>query len=137
MSPLATSPSNEVHCWDYSFEWTHLHQTAEKLRPLIYTYDSLADECLQRLQVLAESTESQQPSQDNNDKSSRKNLFALLKDNADDDPKLKELWTQVHTVPAWVSWEQIKRGQEVFYRYGLPILNVVSIEHKAWDYVAD
>lgn len=56
-----------------------------------------------------------------------RDLYALLEDHADEDPKLKLLWAQVNTVPEWVDWEQIKRGQEVFYRYGLPILNVVRI----------
>ena len=53
----------------------------------------------------------------NNDeaKSSKRDLLALVERHADDDPKLKELWTQIHTVPEWVDWEQIKRGREVFF----------------------
>ncbi|GAA84522.1 tat pathway signal sequence [Aspergillus luchuensis IFO 4308] len=52
----------------------------------------------------------------------------MLKDHAKDDRKLSELWAQVNTVPDWVDWQQIKRGQEVFFRYGLPILNVLNFE---------
>ena len=47
-----------------------------------------------------------------------RDLYALLRDNADKDPKLKQLWDEVNTVPEWVDWEQIRRGQDVFYRYG-------------------
>jgi hypothetical protein len=49
-----------------------------------------------------------------------------LRDHAEDDPKLNELWTEINTVPEWVDWDQIQRGQDVFFRYGLPILNAVS-----------
>lgn len=45
-------------------------------------------------------------------------MYQLLRDNADADPKLKELWDQVNAVPEWVDWDQIARGQDVFYRYG-------------------
>lgn len=31
---------------------------------------------------------------------------------------MKELWDQLNTVPDWVDWEQLERGQDVFYRYG-------------------
>lgn len=29
-----------------------------------------------------------------------------------------DLWAQVNEVPVWVDYEQIARGQKVFYRYG-------------------
>ena len=52
----------------------------------------------------------------------KRDLYALLRDNAASDPTLNKLWTQVNSVPEWVDWEQIARGQEVFYRYGGPAL---------------
>ncbi|KAJ5831788.1 hypothetical protein N7474_000099 [Penicillium riverlandense] len=111
--------TTEYHYWGYSFTWTDRHRPAEELQPMVQTCDSLADECVQRLNQL--------PSPDGETKTFKKDLYGLLKDHADEDPKLKELWTQVNTVPEWVDWDQIQRGQDVFYRYGLPILNVVGV----------
>lgn len=48
----------------------------------------------------------------------QRDLYALLRDNVDADPKLAEMWKQLNTVPEWVDWAQIERGQDVFYRYG-------------------
>ncbi|KAJ5177246.1 uncharacterized protein N7482_003123 [Penicillium canariense] len=110
----------ECHYWGYSFHWTDLHRSADQLRPLIQTYDSLADECVQRLNKI--------PTGDDSNKPFQRDLYGLLKNHADEDPKLKQLWDEVNTVPEWVDWEQIQRGQDVFFRYGLPILNVLGFE---------
>lgn len=85
---------------------------------MIQTYDSLADECVQILNKI--------PTGEDKDKPFKKDLYGLLKKHADEDQKLKQLWDEVNTVPEWVDWEQIQRGQDVFFRYGVPILNVVS-----------
>ena len=53
-------------------------------------------------------TENAQPDRD---------TYALLRDNYNKDPKMQALWEEVNTVPSWVDWDQIKRGQEVFHRY--------------------
>lgn len=111
--------STECHYWDYSFDWTHLHRPENELRPMIQTCDSLADECVQQLNKI--------PADDGSDnKPFKKDLYNLLQDHVDEDPKYQELWAQINTVPEWVDWAQIQRGQDVFFRYGLPILNVVS-----------
>lgn len=86
---------------------------------MIQTYDTLADECVQILNKI--------PTGENSDKPLKKDLYGLLKEHANEDPKLKQLWDEVNTIPEWVDWEQIQRGQDVFFRYGLPILNVVSL----------
>jgi hypothetical protein len=86
---------------------------------MAYTCDDLADECVGLLNKI--------PTNDDSDKKPyKKDLYGLLRDHAEEDPKLQELWTQINTVPDWVDWAQIQRGQDVFFRYGLPILNVVS-----------
>ena len=111
--------STECHYWGYSFHWTDLHSSADDLKPLIYSCDSLADECVERLNNI--------PSDDGADKRPfKKDLYGLLRDHAEEDPKLNELWTEINTVPEWVDWDQIERGQDVFFRYGLPILNAVG-----------
>lgn len=111
--------STQCHYWGYSFRWTDLHSSADDLQPMIYSCDSLADQCVERLNKI--------PSSDDgvDKRPFKKDLYGLLKDHAEEDSKLKELWTEVNTVPEWVDWAQIQRGQNVFFRYGLPILNVV------------
>ncbi|KAJ5134804.1 hypothetical protein N7526_006169 [Penicillium atrosanguineum] len=110
--------STECHYWGYSFHWTDRHRSADELRPMAFTYDNIADECVQILNKI--------PTDGDSDRPFKKDLYGLLRDHVDEDPKLQELWTQVNTVPEWVDWEQIQRGQDIFFRYGLPILNVQS-----------
>jgi hypothetical protein len=66
-------------------------------------------------------------------KPEKADLYVLLEKHHDDDLKIKEFWNEINTVPDWVDWEQIKRGQEVFYRYGMAVINVVSLEHFSVD----
>ena len=47
-----------------------------------------------------------------------RDLYQLLRDHAETDELLKRFWQEVTTVPSWVDWAQIQRGQDVFYRYG-------------------
>lgn len=115
------------HHWGLDIEWTELHQTQEQLRPQMFTYDKLAQNCIERLNQI--SPPQRKDAGDNTAKSPKRDLLALVERHTDDDPKLKELWTQIHTVPEWVDWEQIKRGQEVFFRYGLAIMNAVCAVH--------
>lgn len=96
---------------------------------MIHTYDTLADECVQILNKF--------PSNSDTDKPFKKDLYALLRKHASEDPRLEELWTQINTVPEWVDWEQIQRGQDVFFRYGLPILNVVSHNPRKTTLITD
>lgn len=53
---------------------------------------------------------------------SKKDLYTLLHKHRHDDGTLSALWDQVNTVPSWVDWAQIERGQRVFYRYALPFI---------------
>ncbi|KAH8691592.1 hypothetical protein BGW36DRAFT_439393 [Talaromyces proteolyticus] len=112
--------------WGVSFKWTELHQTREQLRPQMFTYDKLANDCVKRLNELSPPTKTNSTSESN--RPPKRDLFALLEKHADDDSKLKQLWTEINTVPEWVDWEQVKRGQEVFFRYGLAVLNVLNFE---------
>src|SRR6478752_15224 len=69
--------------WGYSFEWTPEHRTQEQLRPLIFSYDRLGSEALDRLEnVSATKT---------------RDLYALLEAHHAEDPVLQELWDQVTT----------------------------------------
>ncbi|KAJ5958062.1 uncharacterized protein N7479_005212 [Penicillium vulpinum] len=88
----------------------------------MYSWDYLADECVERLNKI--------PSADDgaDKRPFKKDLYGLLRDHAEEDPKLNELWTEINTIPQWVDWDQIQRGQDVFFRYGVPILNVLGFE---------
>ncbi|KAJ5575571.1 hypothetical protein N7535_002497 [Penicillium sp. DV-2018c] len=112
----------EYHYWGYSFYWTDLHTPRDDLYPMVKTYDTLADECVERLNKISAAGDSAEK------RPFHRDLYGLLKDHADEDPKLKELWNELNTVPEWVDWDQIKRGQDTFFRYGLPILNVLGFQ---------
>ena len=58
----------------------------------------------------------------------KRDLYLLLRDNASTDKVLGALWKEVNTVPEWVDWAQISRGQEVFYRYGGPALTGLAFQ---------
>lgn len=105
------------------------HLTPEQTGPLKQSYDVLAEECLEILDRISPPPRSALPRNHPIDDKKpdiattepappKRDLYALLKDNADQEPKLKQLWDDINTVPDWVDWDQIARGQDVFYRYG-------------------
>lgn len=125
---MTRTPNTRTY-WDYTFQWTDLHQTSEQLRPQMFTYDKLVDECLERLEELAPAKQAIHPEStvpvEGAPKLPKRDLYTLVRHHAKDDPKIARLWEEINTVPEWVDWDQIKRGQEVFFRYGMPMLNVV------------
>ncbi|KAE8349679.1 hypothetical protein BDV28DRAFT_56496 [Aspergillus coremiiformis] len=116
--------------WGYTFEWIDgLHHSAEQLHPMTFTYDNLVDECLERLDEISPLDNARaQTTRTSAVKTPKRDLYYLLENHAKDDPKLEQLWSEINSVPDWVDWGQIKRGQEVFFRYGHPILNVLSLQ---------
>lgn len=58
----------------------------------------------------------------------QRDLYALLKEHHSSNPKLDQLWEEVNTIPEWVDWDQIARGQDVFYRYGGPALTGLTFQ---------
>ncbi|KAE8367032.1 hypothetical protein BDV27DRAFT_170297 [Aspergillus caelatus] len=110
----------EYHYWDYSFEWTDQHRPASEFESWIHSCDSLADECNDILNELPA------PANNEGGNISKRDRYALLKGNHENHPKLEELWSQINTVPDWVDWAQIQRGQEVYWRYMLPIANSLT-----------
>ena len=58
----------------------------------------------------------------------KRDFYVLLRENAFNDETLGRLWAEVNTVPSWVCWDQIARGQDCFYRYGGPILNGLAFQ---------
>lgn len=147
-NPFRRWQKNSRSCWGYTFQLTDEHPTPEQLNPLKYSYDVLGEEALKRLDcvpvhsksVIARktldeldksqrdaSTEPQSP-EDMSVIVARRDLYLLLRDNADSDPVLGKLWREVHTVPHWVDWGRVARGQDVFYRYGGPALTGLAFQ---------
>ena len=137
--------------WGYSFDWTPEHLTPEQLRPLMFQYDELATQCLDSIDRITASLPAREDGTPGEEKTAeerkteekteldpdsapaperarhrpRRDLYQFLVEHHDADPKLSQLWREVHTVPDWVDWEQIDRGQQVFYRYAGP--SIVSL----------
>lgn len=112
------------HAWGYVFEWTSDHQTPEQYNHLKYTCDTLADECAQ---ILNETFPPESRSSTKAEKEElgtapkgrpKRDLYILLRDNHKANEKLQQLWDEVETIPEWVDWDQVARGQDVLYRYG-------------------
>lgn len=101
--------------WSYNFAWTNQHLTPETLQPLRYEYDELGAQALDRLLAI----KAQEEADNNNNKKVSLDLYKLLEQNHTKDKILGEFWDQVHSVPEWVDWQQIERGQRFFYRYAL------------------
>lgn len=142
-NPFRRRDENTRRSWGVTFQWTDKHSSSEELHPLKYTYDVLGEECLNRLDEISPPQNPALPRNQNRDPVNAKrepvakrDLYALLRDNAATDEKLGELWREVNTIPDWVDWNQIERGQEVFYRYGGPALTAVST-HETTENLSD
>lgn len=127
--PWQRVDENTRTCWGYSFQWTQDHLSADQMHKLKFTYDELADDCLARLDQISPPSSATLPrnsnspltkAQDGTPATSppKRDLYILLQDHASTDEKLAQLWRDVNTIPDWVDWQQIQRGQDVFYRYG-------------------
>ncbi|KAI1175289.1 hypothetical protein F4777DRAFT_588635 [Nemania sp. FL0916] len=101
------------HSGPYSFEWTKLHLPRSQTDPLRYQYDTVAAKALKQLQAIAKERGF------SDDPRKRPDLYQLLLESHESHDDLRELWSQLHTVPDWVDWEQLERGQRFFYRYAV------------------
>ncbi|KAE9988385.1 hypothetical protein EG328_011145 [Venturia inaequalis] len=118
--------ANTVKAWDYTFDVTPEHPTPESMHPLKFTYDTLAEKCYERLNEISPPPNKNLPrnngqfTQDvkEDEKKAHRDLYVILKEHHEEDEMLSNLWKEVNTVPDWVDWDQIARGQDVFYRYG-------------------
>lgn len=73
-------------------------------------------------------SEKNSPGKEENFTAPKRDLYVVLRDNAQDDPILGRLWSEAHAVPSWVDWDQVARGQDVFYRYGGPVLTGLAFQ---------
>ncbi|KAK4214493.1 hypothetical protein QBC37DRAFT_283763 [Rhypophila decipiens] len=146
---MASTPKDGERCAAYGFKftWTPDHLTPEQMRPYMFSYDVLATEALDvldhadpdpvkgNISAAKQDRQAQTQGQDqqtsqsgnpdnNKPKSShhKRDLFTLLQTHHHENETLSSLWSQIHTIPEWVDWAQIARGQLVFYRYALPFV---------------
>lgn len=142
LNPRGTETENTRTRWGYSFQWTNGplgHVTPEQMQPMKYSYDMLGEQALDRLnQMFPEVHSTASRIQENKSETHgspvmegitpKRDLFALLRDNASGDEILGRLWAEVNAVPSWVCWDQIARGQDCFYRYGGPVLTGLAFQ---------
>lgn len=112
--------------WNHSFRWTSEHRSPERLRTLLFSYDKLANDALDRLDQYLPAGAKQVKCPHGEEKG-QKDIYTLLQEHASDDEVLGELWRDVSQVPDWVDWEQIARGQQVIYQFSGQVLPGVSI----------
>lgn len=127
-SPFRTTTAQTRSCWGYTFEWTDDHLDLEEAETLKQSYDVLGEECL----AILEQHRSPKPPSDaaaTTKRASGRDFYQLLCHHHADDPILDKLWKQLNTVPDWVDWDQIRRGQDVFYRYAGP--NLTGLAYQA------
>jgi hypothetical protein len=110
--------------------------TPEQCEPLKQSYDVTGEQILDRLNQISPPARKELPrhnsqfsgilqkdgtvqgSKIEESKHLPRDLYAILRDHAEKDELLHRFWRDVNTVPEWVDWDQIQRGQDVFYRYG-------------------
>ncbi|TAQ89138.1 hypothetical protein B7494_g2529 [Chlorociboria aeruginascens] len=133
-NPFQRRDENTRDIWGYRFQWTPFHMSAEEMHPMKFSYDILGEECLSRLDSISPHSgelprsQSRLPNHENAEQKPKRDLYALLQEHAPNDHKLRELWDEVNTIPDWVDWNQIARGQDVFYRYGGPALTALAYQ---------
>ncbi|KAH6950515.1 hypothetical protein DER45DRAFT_636688 [Fusarium avenaceum] len=107
--------------WGHKFNWTSDHQTAPEIAHLLYSYDKLATDALDRLDYFSPPTSKGWKCPHGSGPGQR-DLYELLKKHADSDEILGKLWNEASTVPEWVDWDQIQRGQQVVYQFSGQIM---------------
>ena len=113
----ATRPEY-VNKWGYVFKWTPEHIPAAEIAAQKKQYDELGSAALERLLEIG-NAQTASAGEKGAAAPRRPDLYATLKEHHGDDAVLRRFWEQTHAVPDWVDWEQLRRGQRVFYRYSM------------------
>ena len=123
-NPFRRRDANTRSCWGYTFQITDDHLTPEQTQPMKHSYDKLGEAALRRLDELSPPPRSALPRQSGKYEKSeseskldsepekkddprpdfkpKRDLYVLLRDNAEQDKVLGRLWWEVNTVPEWV-----------------------------------
>jgi len=142
-NPFLRKNENTRSVWGYTFQLSSDHLTVEQMKPMKHSCDILGEQALDRLNQISPPPRSALPrnsarhGSDNTATDSntgkqvsepQRDLYVLLREHANDDEVLCKLWSEVTTVPSWVCWDQITRGQDCFYRYGGPALTGLAFQ---------
>ncbi|EGX93493.1 hypothetical protein CCM_04867 [Cordyceps militaris CM01] len=117
-------PGTTAQCYGYEFIWTDRHPSVKDAHKMLYTYDKLANDALDRIDILSP------PGNKAADgcPMSQRDMYSLLEQYSKSDETIGKLWRQVTDIPDWVDWEQIRRGQKVVYHYpGQMLLGLLFI----------
>ena len=141
-NPFRRPNAHTRTAFGYTFQLTEHHLTSAQMQPMKQSYDVLGEKAMERLDSISAPPRSApshnsvkdeaKPALHSHDTGEppkgKRDLYVLLQQNAFNDAALGQLWAQVNTVPSWVCWDQIARGQDCFYRYGGPVLNGLAFQ---------
>jgi hypothetical protein len=114
----ARTNGESVNWYGFRFSWTPHHQMPDELSHYLYTFDHLSAKALDALDPLCPSAKGNPHSKD---------TFNILKECEHESPHVRQLLQEIYTVPSWIDWNQIERGQRVLWRYALPSITCVSV----------
>ncbi|GJJ68132.1 hypothetical protein EMPS_00478 [Entomortierella parvispora] len=101
-------PGQRIAFWDYDVMWTEDHIPASRLEPLRKIGDVLADNAFEALQVKPGA-----------DALTALRAYVARPECEQESPAPRLLMDQLMTVPDWVDWDKVRRGQDVYWRYSL------------------
>ncbi|KPI43482.1 uncharacterized protein AB675_6889 [Cyphellophora attinorum] len=151
-NPFARRDEYTRTAWGYTFQLTPGHLTLEKSHPLKHSYDTLGEECLTILnQISPPETPGLRPTSSpatittdlkpdpslpptshppppKSTSKPKRDLYAHLLQHKSNHPALEHLYTTACTPPFPVDWDQMVRGQDVFYRYAGPSLTGLAYQ---------
>ncbi|KAL8797194.1 MAG: hypothetical protein Q9195_000661 [Heterodermia aff. obscurata] len=141
-NPFRRRNEHTRYRWGYTFQLTEDHLTQEETHPLKYSYDILGEKALEKLDALSPSSHSlvsrkvplleetpneKQPASPEASKENKtvmvakRDLYVLLRDNAQTDPVLDELWSEANAVPSIMRLAQTRPDYYDVGQYGVPI----------------
>lgn len=142
-NPFRRPDAHTRSAFGYTFQLTEHHLNPDQMDPMKQSYDMLGEKALEKLDRISPPPSSGLPrslvrneakpefnSHGTGEQApeGKRDLYALLRQNAFNDEALGQLWVEVNTVPSWVCWDQIARGQDCFYRYGGPVLTGLAFQ---------
>ncbi|KIW03810.1 uncharacterized protein PV09_05110 [Verruconis gallopava] len=131
MTKRVPNDGEKVTCWGQTITWTSEHPTDEDLKPLLYKYDKIGGDAYDRaLQIFNDEQDmKKKEGQMPKGAPAKPDIFQIVKDHAATDPVLGKLWEQVNYVPDWVDWDQLARGQQIFWRYAMA--NLIGLGYQS------
>ncbi|KAF9360132.1 hypothetical protein BGX34_007924 [Mortierella sp. NVP85] len=118
-------PGMQIDHFGTTYTWTDNHLPASRLAPLRRVGDELADNALEALKIKS-------------GEDAYKALLAYVSrpEHEQESPAPGLLMKQLMTVPEWVDWDQVARGQQVFWRYCIFINQILLYNSLAGGFIA-